>query len=617
MAVVFDIGANLAGFQRGLDQTIALSRRAAGSIDRAFSGLASLANPLAALGGALAVGGFATAIQSALTFGETIHDMSKRTGVGAEALQELQHAARLSGVEMGELEKGLKFLNQHLGEAGAGNAQAIRLFQDLGISIFDAHGRLRDAGSVIDDVADRFAAMTNHADKVRLATEAFGRSGTLLIPMLEGGRAGLQAFRDEAQRLGLVLDRDMVEQAEKTKDSLDKLATVVKVNLSRAIIALGPHIEAAVEAMATFGAKMSSALSGMAPARLASIAELESRLARLDTTIKNLKSELAGETLGAKLNALFPGHTATVQAGLDAAIAKQKQLLDLIAGKSAAAAIKAGTAAISAEQLQALDKLKQKVIDAAIPDAVAQSIVKFREEVEKLATTIPSKAEEIRALGTAFEEIRTKAEEAKRAVTDAQAASAFQALGGGETSIFHGFAEIQKVTEETGKFRDAIGQAAKQGVPARDLFDTIAKGAANFEAKLELLRQRFADQPAVLERMKTAFAGLEFGGLARSLDAVVREAQKLPAATVTFIDTAEGINSTFIPALNNAGAAFDALGQEATRALRDDMKIAVTASDESLFLLRRALSLTQQSVFDTIVLVNQLNTALLSPVGGR
>ena len=69
------------------------------------------------------------------------------------------------------------------------------------------------------------------------------------------------------------------------------------------------------------------------------------------------------------------------------------------------------------------------------------------------------------------------------------------------------------------------------------------------------LTTKFADEPAVLEKLRTAFGDLELGDLARNLDAVVRGDQGLKEGTLTLVDTAEGLSTTWIPKLKNAGIA--------------------------------------------------------------
>jgi len=63
-----------------------------------------------------------------------------------------------------------------------------------------------------------------------------------MVNMLVGGVEALEATRRRARDLGIVLDEDLVRNAEKARDELDTLGKVISANLTRAVLDLAPVI---------------------------------------------------------------------------------------------------------------------------------------------------------------------------------------------------------------------------------------------------------------------------------------------------------------------------------------------------------------------------------------
>jgi uncharacterized protein YukE len=65
--------------------------------------------------------------------------------------------------------------------------------------------QLRPMEDILADVADKFQKMPDGAQKTALAIELFGRSGRLLVPLLNEGKDGVQHLMEEFARLGVTL----------------------------------------------------------------------------------------------------------------------------------------------------------------------------------------------------------------------------------------------------------------------------------------------------------------------------------------------------------------------------------------------------------------------------
>jgi len=179
-------------------------------------GAAAAAAAVVAVGAALA-----NATRNAINFADQMAKTSQRIGLTTEALSKLQYAAKLSDVSLSDLRVGLSQLARNMDM----NSDA---FERLGIAIRNQDGSLRDVNSVFTDLVERFSKMQDGAQKTALAMEIFGRSGANMIPLLNAGAAGLKQMTDEAQQLGLVIDRNTAKRAEQFNDNLTRLGSVLE-----------------------------------------------------------------------------------------------------------------------------------------------------------------------------------------------------------------------------------------------------------------------------------------------------------------------------------------------------------------------------------------------------
>lgn len=203
----------------------------------------SLKGALAGLGAALTVGALTRMVTATLDGADAMAKLSQSTGVAVETLTAYRHAANLSGTSIEGVAEGLNRLAMNMAATARGTGQAKAAFAALGIAATDADGSLRQTDAVLMDIADRFAAMEDGTAKSALAMELFGRSGTQLIPLLNQGAAGLQAMKDEAARLGLVLDAEAAAAAERVNDNLTRMQGALQGARNGLVLGLLPTLE--------------------------------------------------------------------------------------------------------------------------------------------------------------------------------------------------------------------------------------------------------------------------------------------------------------------------------------------------------------------------------------
>ncbi len=212
------------------------------AIESVKSGLAGLQTQAVAVTGALAglgvtawAASLIAGVRSTLTEWDELGKAAQRAGFqSAQAMAEFEYAAKLAGVGTAGLETAIGKLSAKMADAAGGNKEAQRLFAALGVSVKDASGQLRATEEVLTDLAAAFASWKDGPEKSALALDLFGKAGKELIPLLNGGKRGLEDLRGEFRQLRGVLSDETVKAAEQFNDNLTRLQTAAG-GLARAL----------------------------------------------------------------------------------------------------------------------------------------------------------------------------------------------------------------------------------------------------------------------------------------------------------------------------------------------------------------------------------------------
>jgi hypothetical protein len=207
------------------DKLTAGLKRAQKRLQAFGEGLRSIGTRIAAVGAGVLAPLFASAKFFA-NVGDSLDEMSARTGVSVEALSELGLAAELSGADLETLEIGLRKMQKAITEAAGGSKSAIDALAQLGLNVQDLVNLSPEQQFKL--IADRISKIEDPTRKAALAMEIFGKSGTRLLPMIQDGAKGLEAFQEQARRLGLTISTQTAKDAALLADSLDILWRVLK-----------------------------------------------------------------------------------------------------------------------------------------------------------------------------------------------------------------------------------------------------------------------------------------------------------------------------------------------------------------------------------------------------
>lgn len=192
----------------------------------------------AAVGAAFTVSAFKGWVNEVTEAGDNAVKTAQRLGFTVEAVQELDYALGQSDASLGDLKIAMRKL---------------------------AADGVKDPEKALAQLADKFAAMEDGPEKVKLATEKLGRGGAALIPFLNSGSKGIAELREEAHQLGLVINEETAKGFEEFGDNLDRLEGAwkgVKTQIVSAVLpAMSDLVDKALEWIRTHQDEIANAIA--------------------------------------------------------------------------------------------------------------------------------------------------------------------------------------------------------------------------------------------------------------------------------------------------------------------------------------------------------------------
>lgn len=215
---------------------------------------------LAPLSGAATalLGGLVKIGYDAVKASDDLNTLSKQTGLTTAEIQKMQYAADLIDVSFSDIEGALKKLKPKLTESN-------ETFQQLGISVTNADGSLRNTTDVFYDAIEALSQIENETERDQIAMELFGKGADALAGIIDDGGQALREYGEEAESLGLILSQDTLDALNETNDTIDKLKARITGSLGKAGATLARKFAPAVEKAAKFIEKLTDAIANLTP----------------------------------------------------------------------------------------------------------------------------------------------------------------------------------------------------------------------------------------------------------------------------------------------------------------------------------------------------------------
>lgn len=184
-----------------------------------------------------------------------MHELAQITGVSVQELSGLSIVAKVVGVDVDTLAKGLERMDKSALSAAQGSSKTAGGWKTLGISVTDASGKLKSTTELFTELSAKFSTMEDGATKTGLAMQLLGKAGANLIPVLNQGPEAIKYWIDYGTKVGAVLTGPAAEGAHNFQQQLDKLGLISTGVQNKLQAALLPAISHVVDAFTTFAEK--------------------------------------------------------------------------------------------------------------------------------------------------------------------------------------------------------------------------------------------------------------------------------------------------------------------------------------------------------------------------
>lgn len=528
----FQLSANAAQMSGGVNEAVKQLARisdSAAKTARDTSALKTIAiGSVVAKGVGMVADAFSSAARAAIGYAtnvassvDALNDLAERTGIGVEALQAFQMAAKLAGME--DATRGIQKLTLAIGQAAeSGNTDA---FTKLGLDFQQLQAMAPE--EQFRAVQAAIAALPTPAERAAAAVSIFGKAGVEMLPMFN---QNLEEIEARMRRLGAIVGTDQVEAIGSMNDALDMVKATfegivgnVVGNLAPVVESLANEILAMVE---SFNSVSGSGGEGIANAITTALLDIADYFAGIfDTAVANFDGfgttmaevgevfkfagnvftavgeilragfnafQVAGNFIAMAIGKLLEGLGAWVnedleQFGRDLATTSQQQLKQNAAeaGQAAGNAVgAAGRAILGGEAEAATEGPAQRAVRAArqrmTPEAKAQREAERAAKQAEAKSAREAAAAKAKADKDAADAKKRQDEAAKKAAAIDEKALAKQE-------------EIDKIQADKAA---ALGGQSNQALKANDI--RSSEGMAQFIA---LATGR--EDPAIEENRKT------------------------------------------------------------------------------------------------------------------
>ena len=151
--------------------------------------------------------------------------MAERVGFSAEAYQEWDYIAKQAGTTMETLQGGITDLAEKMDDAASGTGEAAEIFEQLGLSVTDTTGNLKDQEQMFTEVVLALQKVEDASKRQALATKLMSTTGEELLPLLNGQIGSIDELKRSAHEMGAVLSDTALNEMATMENSFENLET--------------------------------------------------------------------------------------------------------------------------------------------------------------------------------------------------------------------------------------------------------------------------------------------------------------------------------------------------------------------------------------------------------
>lgn len=177
-----------------------------------------------------------------------IDELSHKTGMSVEKIQELNYAAEFLEVSAEDIGSSIAKMTKNMDIARSGTGDAAEAFKELRVSIKNSNGQLKDSETVFYKTIDALGKVKNETDRDALSMAIFGKSAMSLNNLILEGSDNIKGYAAEAQNMGYVMDKDTIDKFNDLDDAMVRWNKSLESTKNSMATALLPVLTSVFEA---------------------------------------------------------------------------------------------------------------------------------------------------------------------------------------------------------------------------------------------------------------------------------------------------------------------------------------------------------------------------------
>lgn len=240
--------------------------------------------PLSRAAGVVAAG-LGAVTYKAGAMADDLNTLSKQTGISTHDLQMYAAMADLVDVPVETLAKSQSKLKKSMLGASEGGSQA-KYFEQLGISVTDANGNLRDSNDVFQETIKALGQMENETERDAIAMAIFGKSANELNPLIEDAGATYEKVATIMAEHGLEpVSQEELDKANEFNDAIDTIKLVFMQAVQIVGTKIAGYLVPLMEKVVNVAADIASRIAGLDGGALAKVMGISGALAGLSPVL--------------------------------------------------------------------------------------------------------------------------------------------------------------------------------------------------------------------------------------------------------------------------------------------------------------------------------------------
>lgn len=234
-------------------------------------------------------------------YADQIGDLAAKYGTTSEAISEIGYIATQTGSDVNTLTSAMSMLYMRAKQDG-------EAFQSLGVSVKDSNGQFKAMDELFWETVYAMNNLESDGEKSAYMLDLFGRSAANIGEILRKDTAEIDAMRNEAHDLGIVVSQETADFAGAWQDRMDR----IKLQGQSALASLVAGAPDAEEKLSKFFDAVLDMLENVMPTFVNFSIRL---LLQVSLALIKLAPELVVNFLDAVINTIF--ETNWLQVGLD------------------------------------------------------------------------------------------------------------------------------------------------------------------------------------------------------------------------------------------------------------------------------------------------------------